>query len=983
MYVDSKTSILLQTCIALASNPTSVQPQKKHFVRIILDSGSQKTYITQQLKETLGLKPSARERLCIKTFGSDYDNLKTVDVVNLCLKNVDNDVTMTITAHVVPMICSPLNYQAVQFAKKNHDHLKDIVLSECNPEENLVVDILVGADQYWNIANGEIKRGESGPVAMNTRFGWTLSGPFENAPRSETHSVNLAATHVLRIDTGSFEMDMHVLELGAKLRTFWELESIGIKQEENSVLETFKETATFKNQRYEVGLPWKEAHDPLPENRSLSQRRLQSLLKRLSLKPELLKEYDRVIKDQLDKGIIERVDQSGKVQPCHQIHYLPHHCVVREDKSTTKLRIVYNASAKENRPALNDCLHTGPPLTPEILDILVRFRVQPIALVEDIEKAFLMIAVRKEDRDVLRFLWVGDVNSAEPKIVEYRFARVVFGVPSSPFLLNATLLKHITSYEREDPEFVNRMLRSLYVDDLSLSLEDVDKAFELYLKSRKRMAQGGFNLRKWLTNSRPLMKKIKEMESQREFSIQTERANQLDEDDETYNRIMVGGLEERDVNTAQKVLGTNWNYFTDEFLFKFQTQVESAQGLMPTKRNALRVVASFYDPMGLISPIIVQMKILLQDICKANYHWDAKLDSELTTRWMKLISELGQVNVTQIPRCVSSEPDTKEFVYELEAFGDASSSAYAAVVYLVIKSRFSTQVRLIASITRVAPLRKQTIPRLELLAALILARLTTRIKTTLEQCLVISRVRCWTDSNNVLYWIKGKDKEWKQFVNHRVAEIRQLLPTDVWAHVPGTDNPADLASRGVNPLSLASSALWWNGPTWISSREEVREVEDVSEMIQPPPECVKEMKVQAQRDLEESASLIVTNTPEVGVAHIINCEDYSDFSKLCRVTAYVIRFVNNIKARSSKPVGPVGSRSFTSDALFSESLWILESQKSLLQNRNFKQQCVQLGVIKDMNGILRCKGRLCNSPLPETAKFPAWYGCHVIITSRS
>ena len=145
------------------------------------------------------------------------------------------------------------------------------------------------------------------------------------------------------------------------------------------------------------------------------------------------------------------------------------------------------------------------------------------------------------------------------------------------------------------------------------------------------------------------------------------------------------------------------------------------------------------------------MKILLQDICKADYHRDAEVDSELKTRWMKLISELGQVNVIQIPRCVSSEPDTKELVYELEDFGDASSSAYAAVVYLVIKSRISTQVRLIASKTRVAPRKKQTIPRLELLAALILARLTAWIKTTLEQCLVISRVRCWTDSKNVPY----------------------------------------------------------------------------------------------------------------------------------------------------------------------------------------------------------------------------------------
>ena len=211
--------------------------------------------------------------------------------------------------------------------------------------ESSLVDILIGADQYWNIANEDVRRGKSGPVAMNTRFGWTLSGPVENAPCSETHSVNLEATHVLRIDTHRDEMNVHEMELDEKLRTFWELESIGIKQEENSVLETFKEIITFTNQRYEVGLPWKETNTPLPENRSLSQRRLQSLLKRLSHKPEQLDEYDRVIKDQVKKGIIGRVDQSEKAQPCHQINYLPHHCVVREDKSTTKLRIVYNASA--------------------------------------------------------------------------------------------------------------------------------------------------------------------------------------------------------------------------------------------------------------------------------------------------------------------------------------------------------------------------------------------------------------------------------------------------------------------------------------------------------------------------------------------------------------------------------------------------------------------------------------------------------------
>ena len=399
------------------------------------------------------------------------------------------------------------------------------------------------------------------------------------------------------------------------------------------------------------------------------------------------------------------------------------------------------------------------------------------------------------------------------------------------------------------------------------------------------------------------MEKINEMESQKEVSIQTEKGNQPIEDDETFNKVMVGGLEERDASTEQRVLGPNWNYFNDEFLFKFQTHVESARGLIPTKRNVLRVIASCFDPMGLISPIIVQMKILLQDLCKADYHWDAELDSELKARWMKLISELEQVNVIQIPRCVTSEPDTKELAFELEGFGDASTSAYAAVINLVIRSPNSTQVQLIASKTRVAPLKQQTIPRLELLAALILARLAARIKTTLEQCLVVSRIRCWTDSKNVLYWIKGKHKEWKQFVNHRVAEIRQLLPTDVWAHVSGVENPADLAPTGVNPLSLINNTLWWNGPTWISHQEAEQKVDDL-EMTQPSPECLKEMKVQAVRDLEESSVLLMENTPEVGITHVMNCEDFSDFSKLCRVTAYVIRFVNNIKAQSSRPVSP-------------------------------------------------------------------------------
>ena len=147
----------------------------------------------------------------------------------------------------------------------------------------------------------------------------------------------------------------------------------------------------------------------------------------------------------------------------------------------------------------------------------------------------------------------------------------------------------------------------------------------------------------------------------------------------------------------------------------------------------------------------------------------------------------------------------------------------------------------------------------------------------------------------------------------------------------------------------------------------------MTEMDQPPPDCLKEMKVQAVRNLEDSTSLLVKNTPEVGISHVMNCEDYSDFTKLCRVTSYVMRFVKNVKARTSRPVGPVNCGSLTSEEMASsELLWIKESQKTMPASGKFKQQCIQLGVIKDENGILRCKGRLCNSPLPEAARLPAW-----------
>ena len=197
----------------------------------------------------------------------------------------------------------------------------------------------------------------------------------------------------------------------------------------------------------------------------------------MNLKTEISRHYNDVIQEQLKQGIIEPVEQ-GVNNGVGKVHYIPHHEVIRVDKETTKLRVVYDASARagRNSPSLNDCLYVGPPLSPYIYDVLLRFRINKIAITGDIEKAFLNVSVDPRDRDCLRFLWVDDVTRRHPNIQVYRFARVAFGVSSSPFLLNATIRHHLVSTDIPR-EFADKVLKSLYVDDFVGGDDSDDSVF--------------------------------------------------------------------------------------------------------------------------------------------------------------------------------------------------------------------------------------------------------------------------------------------------------------------------------------------------------------------------------------------------------------------------------------------------------------------------------------------------------------------------
>lgn len=282
MYVSSHTPVLLQTAVTTVYGNT-----EQVRARIILDGGSQRSYVTNQLRSSLNLKRIRTDTVSIKTFGSSGESTQVCDVVELKIGTKQGE-SVKLTALSVPLICEPICGQPIEYAQRVFGYLSELELAD-TPEDtgSSAVDILIGSDYYWRFVTGRVRRGTSGPVAIHTKLGWVLSGPITGPNQGRT-SVNLvASTHVLRVDREP--SPSHQLE--AQLNQFWDLESIGILSNESSVYDEFTKNISFDGIRYEVRLPWKETHPDLPDNYDLSCKRLHGLLERLRKNPELLTEY--------------------------------------------------------------------------------------------------------------------------------------------------------------------------------------------------------------------------------------------------------------------------------------------------------------------------------------------------------------------------------------------------------------------------------------------------------------------------------------------------------------------------------------------------------------------------------------------------------------------------------------------------------------------------------------------------------------------
>eukprot|EP00112_Aurelia_sp_Birch-Aquarium-sp1_P002538 Seg128.14 transcript_id=Seg128.14/GoldUCD/mRNA.D3Y31 product="hypothetical protein" protein_id=Seg128.14/GoldUCD/D3Y31 len=578
---------------------------------------------------------------------------------------------------------------------------------------------------------------------------------------------------------------------------------------------------------------------------------LKSQVKKLEQSPDIFEKYNDIISQQVSEGIIEHVSE---LEPAGKIHYLPHRAVIRENAETTKVRIVYDTSCKDRKSgvSLNECLHVGPSPTPLIFDVLLRFRMNPVALVGDIEKAFLNIEIHPQDRDSLRFLWLKDIHAKDPEFIVYRFLRFLFGCNASPFLLNCVLRHHIRRYEEEDPEFVNTLIGGFFVDDLVTGCGDPQEALTLYEKAKRRMKEGGFALRKWKTNDGELAKEI----AQRDGESVKKEANATE--DPLYAQET---LDEQSTGDGKgKVLGISWDNERDTLEFDLgKVGKEIGKTSQATKRGILSTLASLFDHHGLVSPVAVSAKILFQELCLEKLGRDDPLPEDKCVRWETWLKDLKCTNTISIPRCVVDESK-------------------------------------------------------ELMSARVLATLMSTILEALGPNFKVDGVKYWLDRKTALLLIYNNG-EWKQFVQHRVNEILRRTKKEDWGHVSGIENPADLGSRGVSASHLKDSKLWWEGPNLL---QKGKDCWPSWLPLEDSPDVSNEKKKSAQ-------VMLITKKDEKRMSNVVKLERHGSLARLLRVTAYVMRFVRNLKKkREGMQVNVI--RLSAEEIEAGERLWIKDAQ---------------------------------------------------------
>ncbi|XP_033120536.1 uncharacterized protein LOC117119763 [Anneissia japonica] len=668
-----------------------------------------------------------------------------------------------------------------------------------------------------------------------------------------------------------------------------------------------------KDGHYELGLLWRDTNCSLPPNRSLAECRLASLKRKLEKSDDLRQQYTETMEGYIEKGYAEPVLSEGR--PGRTWH-LPHHPVIHPQKG--KLRVVFDCAAKWQGMSLNDHLMKGPDTINSLVGVLLRFRQERVALVADVEGMFHQARVIPEDRDVLRFLWWpgGNLDSS-PR--EYRMAVHLFGATSSPACAGYALRRAATDSVSKNNDFIGKKVvqainDDFYVDDLLTSTNNENMAVDMVDRLRQTLKDGGFRLIKWVSNSRKVLNSLPV----------SERAP------------TVANIEEL---PTERTLGVSWDAEADSFRFKVSLQEKPF-----TRRSLLSTASQVFDPLGFSSPFILIARSLLQSVCRKGSNWDEPLSNDELTKWKEWLDQVSKLSNVQIPRWIRLD-ESKSF--QLHVFCDASQVGYAAVAYLrVVDNNDVVKCLFVFGKTRVSPMKAMSIPRLELMAAVlgtsICDTITSELRFDLGECTY------WTDSMIVLAYIRNESRRFKTFVANRVSRIHSVSAPHQWRHVGTNQNPADDGSRGTSNLER-----WLSGPVFLlkDSSEWPKTCEGID--LPSDPEVKRSMKNFHAR-ITPSADIL---TPLI--------ERYSSLSKLVRVFAWVRRFVNNCKRVNPSTVGGLSVDELST----SEAILVSFSQKCEFKSWQTDQRLVKLKPVLICE-LIRVGGRLSNSDLDFDAKHP-------------
>nr|CAH7726126.1 unnamed protein product [Callosobruchus chinensis] len=897
--------VLLSTAIIFVKGK-----DKLHSARVLLDSGSQASFITDKLCERLGVK---KQRADLSVCG--INNVKSVSdyKCKLEIRSRSSEFKAEITCFVLPEITSYTPHAS--FDMRSFQLPKNIVLADPSFSSPGRVEGLIGGELFWSlIGQGQMSLGIDKPILRETSLGWIIAGQI-GTPELRVAKVNVSMND----------------SISNQIQRFWEIEECSLSKplsEEESYCENYFRDTTRRHEsgRFIVKMPLKQSPHSLGESRKQAEIRLLGLEKRLARNRALEEQYKDFMKEYEDMGHMSLVpEEISQIQKStNPVYYMPHHAVVREESQTTKLRVVFDASAlTTNGLSLNQIQCVGPIVQDDLLAIILRFRLYNVVISADVAKMYRMILIDTEHTSLQKILW--RPNSNEP-IKEYELETVTYGQACAPYLATRCLVQIAKECEETLPLASKVISRDFYVDDMLTGSDNSENAINLAKDVSRVLSEYGFILRKWQSNDPTFLASIS---------------------DKNLEHSIVNF----DSEISTKILGLRWSGQNDRLQYAIDLQ---KLGNENTKRSILSSIARIYDPLGLLAPCISLAKIVMQSLWLEKKDWDELVSEEIDKIWKKFKDELKCFHDLNIPRQVICKKAQK---VSLHGFSDASQKAYGACIYLVSENGLSKFSYLLCAKSRLAPIKGLTMPRLELLAALLLARLYRKVTESLN--INFDRIVLWSDSSIVLAWIKACPSSLKIFVANRIQEIQEITKTCEWRHVPTTDNPADHVSRGLYPSEIINCDLWWQGPTWITDSH--TEWPNVLSHVE---------------DLPEVKSKIVA-TPAVINEIKFPYDKFSNLTRLRRCLAWVLRFKENTRlALSDRKLGPLTMSELENSLIILVKIiqhdsfpkYLIQLRSKKVVNKNSK--ILSLSPFLDDNGLIRVGGRLKNAPYETVRKHP-------------